>query len=51
MDSWAGKLDNVPFHIYSMKEPDYVMLLMLHMRQIPGIVEKRHDATGRKVVQ
>ena len=28
MDSWAGKLDDVPFHIYSMKEPDYIMLLM-----------------------
>ena len=28
MDSWAGKLDDVPFHIYSMKEPDYVILLM-----------------------
>ena len=27
MDSWAGKLDSVPFHIYSMKEPDYVMSL------------------------
>ena len=25
MDSWAGKLDDVPFHIYSMKEPDYAM--------------------------
>ena len=24
-DSWAGKFDNVPFHIYSMKESDYVM--------------------------
>ena len=27
-DSWAGKLDDVPFHLYSMKEPDYVMSLM-----------------------
>ena len=27
-DSWAGKIDDVPFHIYSMKDPDYVMLLM-----------------------
>ena len=27
MDSWAGKLDSVPFHIYCMKEPDYVMSL------------------------
>ena len=24
-DSWAGTLDNIPFHVYTMKEPDYVM--------------------------
>ena len=27
-DSWAGELDNIPFHVYAMKEPDYVMSLM-----------------------
>ena len=27
-DSWAGKLDDIPFHVYAMKEPDYVMSLM-----------------------
>ena len=27
-DAWAGKLDGVPFHIYAMKEPDYIMSLM-----------------------
>ena len=27
-DSWAGTLDNIPFHVYTMKEPDYVMSLM-----------------------
>ena len=27
-DAWAGKLDGVPFHIYMMKEPDYIMSLM-----------------------
>ena len=27
-DSWAGKLDTIPFHVYAMKEPDYVMSLM-----------------------
>ena len=27
-DSWAGTLDNFPFHVYAMKEPDYVMSLM-----------------------
>ena len=27
-DSWAGKMDDVPFHVFSMKESDYVMSLM-----------------------
>ena len=27
-DAWPGKLDNIPFHIYCMKEPDYMMSLM-----------------------
>ena len=27
-DSWGGKLEDVPFHVFAMKEPDYVMLLM-----------------------
>ena len=27
-DSWAGTLDNIPFHVYAMKELDYVMSLM-----------------------
>ena len=27
-DSWAGKLDTIPFHVFAMKEPDYVMSLM-----------------------
>ena len=27
-DSWKGKMEEVPFHVYSMKEPDYVMSLM-----------------------
>ena len=28
MDSWAGTFDNIPFHVYAMKEPDYVISLM-----------------------
>ena len=28
-DSWKGNMDEVPFHVYTMKEPDYVMSLML----------------------
>ena len=27
-DSWAGQLDDVPVHVFAMKEPDYVMSLM-----------------------
>ena len=27
-DSWAGTLDNIPFHVYAMKEPDHIMSLM-----------------------
>ena len=27
-DSWAETLDNIPFHVYAMKELDYVMSLM-----------------------
>ena len=27
-DSWTGKMDDVPYHVFSMKESDYVMSLM-----------------------
>ena len=27
-NSWGGKLEDVPFHVFAMKEPDYVMSLM-----------------------
>ena len=27
-DSWKGKMEEVPFHVYAMKEPDYVMSWM-----------------------
>ena len=27
-DSWAGVLDDKPFHVYAMKEPGYVMSLV-----------------------
>ena len=27
-DSWKGSMEEVPFHVYAMKEPDYVMSLM-----------------------
>ena len=28
MDSWTGTFDNIPFHVYAMKEPNYIMSLM-----------------------
>ena len=28
MDSWAGRMDDIPFHVYAMKELDYLMSLM-----------------------
>ena len=27
-DSWNGQMDEVDFHVYAMKEPDYVMSIM-----------------------
>ena len=27
-DSWKGPMDKVDFHVYAMKEPDYVMSIM-----------------------
>ena len=27
-DSWAGTLDNIPIHVYAMKELDYLMSLL-----------------------
>ena len=27
-DSWKGSMEEVPFHVYAMKEPDYIMSLM-----------------------
>ena len=27
-NSWGGKLEDVPFHVFTMKEPDYVMSLI-----------------------
>ena len=40
-DSWKGKLDGIPFHVFCMKEPDYVMSLM----STYGTNERRGNAT------
>ena len=31
-NSWKGNIEEVPFHVYAMKESDYVMSLMLTYR-------------------
>ena len=28
VDAWPGKMDSVPFYVFSMKEPDYIMNMM-----------------------
>ena len=33
-NSLSGRMDDVPFHIYGMKEPDYIMKLMPNKRKI-----------------
>ena len=42
-DALQGELDNVKFHIVSMKEPDYVMMIMTTYRTLGEFgEEKRH---------
>ena len=47
-DAIKGELDEVPFYIYSMKEPDYTMMLMsmYGTLQTMGIPKKRHYMEG-----
>ena len=44
VDSWKGNLQGVPFHVYCMKEPDYVMSLM----STYGTNERTGKLTSRK---
>ena len=49
MDALHGELDNVKFHIASMKEPDYVMMIMKTYGTLGefGEKEKRHYMVNR----
>ena len=44
-NSWAGELDEVPFHVYTMKEPDCIMSLMSTYRtnEIQGGKEAQRE--------
>ena len=35
-DALPGKLDDVPFHVHCMKEPDYMMMLMSTYSTVNG---------------
>ena len=50
-DAWAGELDGVRFHVFSMKEPDYVMSLMATYGSLSrgGPEKKRvYESNGQK---
>ena len=44
-DALPGKLDNVPFHVHCMKEPDYVMMLMSTYGTLAEVGEEKHNTT------
>jgi hypothetical protein len=49
VDAWQGFLDDIPFHGFAMKEPDYVMQLMstYGTNERVGELKKRaHNAGG-----
>ena len=41
-DPIKAELDGVPFHLYGMKEPDYVMQIMSMYGTMSELGEKRH---------
>ena len=45
-DTWAGTLEGTPFHLFSMKEPDYVMTMM----STYGTLSRQQKSTDRKSV-
>ena len=54
VDAWPGKLDGVPFYVFSMKEPDYVMNMMSTygtLNEVDDANTKRHytDGDGNEV--
>jgi hypothetical protein len=45
-EAWPGELDGIPFHLYCMKEPDYVMTVM----STYGTLEANGKVTSRMVM-
>ena len=44
-EALLGKLDDVPFHVHCMKEPDYVMMLMSTYGTLAEVSEEKNDTT------
>jgi Transposase IS4 len=45
VDAWSGIMDDIPFHIYGMKEPEYVMTMMTTY----GTLERTGKETERTI--
>ena len=45
-DAIKGELDRVPFHLYGMKEPDYVMQIMLMYGTMSELGEEKKACHG-----
>ena len=46
-DAWKGQMDEVDFHVYTMKEPDYVMSIMSTYRTNQWMgKEMQHELVG-----
>ena len=48
VDSWPGILDGIKFHIYCLKEPDYVMSLMSTYGTLERSGKKKNTRIHRK---
>ena len=46
-DALPGKLDDVPFHVHCMKEPDYVMMLMSTYGTLAEVGEEKMTLQGK----
>ena len=50
-DAIKGELDGVPFYIYSMKEPDYTMMLMSTYGTLQTVGLPKNVTTWREVLR
>jgi hypothetical protein len=46
IDALSGKLDNIPFHVFAMKEEDYVMMLMSTYGTLERVGDVKHRTIG-----